>query len=694
MADYNVDTPFKGHADYLAKRGIDEVTRERLRIVSCGAKKLRDLGFKYPEQWNPQSAILIPANSITGEQLGCGARVFYQKTFGEDSRAKYLSLPGDGKKPPNLHFSPLARWNKLEYGQRIFICESYIKANILCKLGFHAIGVSGVNGWSFQRDLHRDLADIDWRGQGLKPVAFMDSNVHEGRADLWLAIKKMQAAMESRCGVDLRVLKLPAPDDDTDWGLDDYAMHHGEAKLAELLEGEVESIPSELGAHLMQMNNEVCYVHQIGKFVDIERNNFMGRGQFEDMAFATRSAFNLEEKVTPVAKVWTKWDGRNEVDHLKYKPGQERIVRNDTDNYFNEWRGWGCEPLAGDVGLFTDWLEDALTDSVEREYFTQWWAYQLQHPGIKLNTALMLIGSSGVGKGWMAGIAEQIFGGANTWKCNLSDLESRFNSGVGASQLMVVEEADISGGMRVYNVLKDLITNEHVRLERKGIDAIKIDNCTNIFMSSNHIDVLELDEFDRRFAIFEITAASFANDPTYWDPRFKWVEEEGGAAMIMGWLLNYDISDFNPKGEAPWSQAKKDMVELTHDPIDTFVAEYVKPGNEQLNVAGVDIDGRLMTAKELAWCYLEGQVLMCDISKSLATKMNKALKAARVPVANAGGKVKFHGVSSRFFILNGPEYSESWGNEVASRTFWSESVASNATSVANEVGAGNQKSKW
>ena len=685
-----VDVPFKGHSEYLEERGIDAFTRERLRIVSCGPTALKEYGFKYPEQWNPQSALLIPANKITGEASGYGARLFYQKTFGsEDSRAKYLSLPGDGKKPPSLHFSPLARWDKLEYGQRIFICESYIKANIVCKLGFHAIGVSGVNGWSFQRDLHRDIADIDWRGQGLRPVAFMDSNVNEERADLWLSIKKLQASMQSTCGTDLEYLALPGPDTDGDWGLDDYCMANGEEALRLILGAEAEAVPSEVDAHLIQMNQEVCYVHEVGKFMDMKRYILMGRSQFEDAAFSTRKAFAPNDtKPIPVAKAWTRWDHRNEVDTLKYKPGQERVVREEekdcAQSYFNLWRGWGCEPIEADCSLFTDWMEDAFSVDAEREYFLDWWSYQLQFPGVKLNTAMMLVGPSGVGKGWMAHIMGRIFGHRNTWKCNLSDLESRFNSGLGASQVCIIEEADIAGGVKVYNTLKDLITNEHIRYERKGVDAIQIDNCLNIYMNSNHIDVLHLDEFDRRFAVLEITTESFANDPEYWDPRWEWTNGGSGDSAVFGYLLGRQIiASFDPKGEAPWSAAKSDMIESTHHPVDKWVYEYVKMG-EEIVVGQSVVDGVLMSAKELAWCYNEGRIPLGDIDRKETMLMVKALNNSRVQVANNGKKIKYLGLPTKYYWVGKAGSEDYYQDQLESRLFWKRLVASQQNKVASE----------
>jgi phage/plasmid-associated DNA primase len=342
--------------------------------------------------------------------------------------------------------------------------------------------------------------------------------------------------------------------------------------------------------------------------------------------------------------------------------------------------------------MFLEWLEDAFYSESERRWFIDWWAYQLQSPGVKLNTALMLVGPSGVGKGWMAGIAERIFGGDNTWKCNLSDLESRFNSGLSSAQLLIVEEADVSGGTRIYNVLKDLITNEHIRYERKGIDAIKIANVLNVFLNSNHIGVLRLDEFDRRFAVLEITNQSIANDKYYWQPKWDWIKQEGGAAEIMGWLLEYRISDtFDPFGEAPWTQAKLDMIEVTHKPIDTWVQEHIVRG-EELTVQGkdvfekidTDLPGFLVSAKELAWCFNEGRIDWGDVERSDSMRMVKALNDARIAVANQGKKIKWDGQSTKFYWVGMPGIEGDYQHQLQNRQFWVSLVASLRGEVASK----------
>lgn len=693
MSDIFQGESFKTQKEYLNSRGIDDLLIKKLNFEIVGQTRLTELGFKF--RGTVDRAILVPIYDLNQEVVGYGARMFYPKTFGKDSRAKFLHPPSDkAKQPPSLYFSPLCNWDKLEYGQRIFICESYIKANIAAKLGHHAIGVSGCWGWSHMQELHWALNDLDWRGKGLVPCLLMDSDVNPENVKLSGVIRHFQARVEVGLGVKAEILELPAPPtgQGDKWGLDDYFVHHGESATKSLLDADdAYVIPSEIDAHLVQLNKEVCVVRDVGKFADVRRNILMGRGQFEDVNYADRMAMNQEGKVVPVAKVWTRWKKRSVVDTLKYKPGRERLVTDEKETYFNLWRGWGCEPLAADASLFTEWVGDAFPSDVERLFFLDWWAYQLQHPGVKLNTAMMLVGPSGVGKGWMAAIAERIFGSDNTWKCNLSKLASDFNAGLGASQLLTVEEADVAGNVKIYNVLKDLITNEHMHYERKGVDAVKIDNCLNIFLNSNHIGVLQLDEFDRRFAVLEITNQSIANDMEYWEPRWAWLRE-GGASAIFGHLLNREISPcFNPHGEAPWTQAKADMIESTHHPIDRWVSDHVLHG-EEIFVKGTAVNEggapSLMTAKELAFCYLEGNVPLHEIDRRQSMAMVKALNDARAKVANGGKKIKYDGVPMKYYWVGEPGSEQMYQDQLDSRVFWRRLVASIQNEVASESGAG------
>jgi putative DNA primase/helicase len=295
---------------------------------------------------------------------------------------------------------------------------------------------------------------------------------------------------------------------------------------------------------------------------------------------------------------------------------------------------------------------------------------------------------------------QHIFGIKNIAKAPLTVLARPFNADIASKQLFIVEETDEIGGtnQQIYNNLKDLITNTTIRLERKGVDAYLIDNCLNIFLTGNQVGIFKLDVGDRRFAVLECVENSpgeVANNASYWDPRWDWLEA-GGAEAIYGYLLNRDLAHFNPKGMAPMTSAKQDMVELTHSSIELWLTDLHDSPNDILMSGQSDIDGCLASAKELMWLYLGGRVPMHDIERSAVTKMNSALKNARFQPANDGKKIKdLDGYPTRYFLIRPlRDPAPIWGDIVRNRLFWQRLRDSSSQRSSQPNGAGNGDTKY
>ncbi|NOQ49145.1 MAG: hypothetical protein GQ553_00550, partial [Nitrosomonadaceae bacterium] len=368
--------------------------------------------------------------------------------------------------------------------------------------------------------------------------------------------------------------------------------------------------------------------------------------------------------------------------------------------FYNMWKGMGCDPLAADVKLFTSWVDDIFDSDVEREYFLDWWAWQLQNPGQKLTTALVVIGPPGVGKGWVSEIMQRIFGRDNIAKAPLTVLERPFNADIAYKQLFIIEETDEVGGGgsggRVYNNLKDLITSTTIRREAKGVDAHLVDNCLNVFLTGNNIGIFKLDHGDRRMAVLECVeceVGSVANNQSYWDPRWEWLEEGFGAEAIYGYLLNRDLRGFNPKGMAPLTKIKGDMVEVLQTTHEAWIADLLEAPDNILQQGFSEVDGDIASARELAWLFERGRLTMTEIEPKHVMVMNRALKSARVEMANDGKKIKGElGIPTRYFMVREPATPiYSWAGAVNDRLFWRRLRDSEQGKGSQEGDEGSQK---
>lgn len=671
MADISlIDELFHEQRDYLSSRGLSPAFTTKLKLEFCTGVLLKELGI----QWQGITrGVLWRLREPTGQLTAAvGARVWYSHAGGQP---KFLT-PKD--QPPQLYYSPLSDFTKLKQGDTVVICESYLKADVCAQAtGLHCVGISGVWGWSKHKRIIEDFARLPWQTLGLSLVVCWDSNVQAANRDLLsLSVERLATELE-KLGATVKAAYLPQRADGTDWGLDDYVVAQGAPALVDLVRG-AGVVSTGLGEHLRVMNTEVAVVRALGRIVDLDTGVLMSREIFMNVVYGNRMAHGDDRKPIGVARAWLAWHGRGEVENIVYAPGQGQLT---ASGMYNTWVGMGCTPKADAVlaQLWESWLEQALPIREDRDWFCCWWASQLQTLGLKLNTALVLVGVSGIGKGWVSALMRRVWGGRNTASVDLATLGGRFNGAYAMKQLVIVEEAELPGwdGDRVYAKIKDMLTNEITVLEQKGLEPVAMLNHANVMLQGNKVDTFKVDSFDRRLAVFELNGVGIANVESYWDPRWAALEQ-GLPEAVYAWLLDYDCAGFNPKAAAPMTAAKREMIETTHSPRDLWILELKENYLDVMVVAGVRVDGTIASAGELEYVYQGGRVPLWELDKRDKDAMNKALRQARMPVANAGNKVKVGNTSTRMFLLKPGYACSSWTLEVKNRKFWAaHAVASN-----------------
>lgn len=662
---------FKVQQDYLKERGLGTKEINKLKLEFCRPQMLQQRGIRYHGLDN---GIMWQVWDRYGQATGAvGARVWYKDATGFQAQTgamgpKFLT---PRKQRPRIYHSPLSNWDSP--GNTIILCESFLKADIAALCGYKAMGISGIWGWSHNKDLNPDFFDQwDWINEELELRICFDSNVAAHRPENIHAARKLAIHMQTR-GAKCTIAYLPAQADGTDQGLDDYYATHGKEATCAILE-DSKSIGGSLDDRLQDMNNTVAMVRGLNRIVELETGNLYTVNDFTNGVYANNMVMLLPStKMVSVPKKWMQWEERNDVTNITYAPGKPQI----TDGEYNLWTGLGTTPAYDEdlEYLWTSWLKDAFPNPDHRHWFTCWWAMQLQNVGIKMKTALVMVGKSGVGKGWLSKIMHTIFGDANCSNVSLASMGKDFNSDFATKQLAMVEEANMprnADGNTVYNKLKDTITSTRMRVERKGVDAFYVDNYLNIMLQGNRVDMLRLDDFDRRFAIFDIVNDSIANNEAYWDLRWGSMDQ-GLPQAVHAWLLEYDTKDFDPFGKAIETETRAVMIDTTHTPREQFVADLVMEPNTVLNVLGTEIDGEVMTAKELEFIYQEGRIPLWDIEKRDADNMARTLRNARVPVANGGKKLNANNGtgSQRYFIVRPVEKEpRSWANVIKRRKYW------------------------
>jgi hypothetical protein len=142
--------------------------------------------------------------------------------------------------------------------------------------------------------------------------------------------------------------------------------------------------------------------------------------------------------------------------------------------------------------------------SAEFEWFINWLAYTIQTRQ-KAMTAWVFSGCPGTGKGiFFERILRPIIGEKYATKKRLDHLEEQFNAYLQETLFLVYEEFRLNDSKqdgKLLNKLKDEIASSITNIRAMRTDVVETANYTNYIFFSNHLDVIRIEEGDRRFNI-------------------------------------------------------------------------------------------------------------------------------------------------------------------------------------------------
>lgn len=648
-------TGFHFATDYLKKRGIERELVDRLDIRIVPAYELQKLNLGGARGVDHRLAVVIPHFDFQRAHIDWWSARFIETGLKEVSFSSMVQPKGKmtcpPSEPPRAYLPPITEW-KFERGERVYIHESAIKAINGALVGGKHIGLNGVWGWTSKKHgiaLVAELRSIPWKAHDLQPVVVFDSNWKDND-QVALAIAKLGAKIQEITGRKVRHLPLPARDDGTHWGFDDFRVARGDEVARAYLDGEgVEIDVGEIEQLKMELNTRVCVVRSLGKVAEQDTGVLMGRGTFTDVTYATYLAW-VEDKQVNVPRLWLMDSRRTEVEDMVYNPGGPPLV---VGKYLNLWKGMGCSPVEGDIGPWTELLEKMVPDSELRKWMVQWFAYPLQNLGDKMSIYLHLYGPPGSGKNALLAPIVRMYGdnGAVIARENIA---SSFNSAYSLKQFLNLDE--LHGGndrdaVAIMNKLKMLVTGERLLVNRKGEPEYYVDNHINLVTTSNYADSIKLDEGDRRACVVQFgTRGNVILDTGWWDKYWSWVDN-GGAEALLSYLLRVDMEGFEPHARAPHTEWKDEVTDSTRGAMERWVRDLWEDPDSVLPPIMQGM--KVLTAEQLGSAYSPDKNTP-GLRNSLGLRM-KDMGFKR------SGQVKIDGVPMRLWIVR--DKSATWTNE-------------------------------
>lgn len=187
--------------------------------------------------------------------------------------------------------------------------------------------------------------------------------------------------------------------------------------------------------------------------------------------------------------------------------------KNNNTLYYNTYRPapwrhdeyWFAKPVAKLAALpeiFERFFVHLTADhGPSKEYLLDWMAHSLKTRNFTILTA---IGNQGVGKGILAEMLKHLHGEPNYCQPKDDVFKERFNAPLKNKTMVNVDEISLRT-KEEHDRLKAVV-NDWIDIEEKGRDAINCRNYANFYISSNHLDAIQVEPGDRRYSIIQLAA--------------------------------------------------------------------------------------------------------------------------------------------------------------------------------------------
>jgi hypothetical protein len=211
-----------------------------------------------------------------------------------------------------------------------------------------------------------------------------------------------------------------------------------------------------------------------------------------------------------------------------------------------------------------------LPDESEQQLVINYLAHNVQHPGKKIQWAIILQGVQGDGKSFFAELMSKLLGTTNCRTISVESLDEKFTAWAEGSCMVFIEELKLDNYRKyeTLNKLKPYITNPTVSVRKMRTDAYEAVNTTNYFALTNFKDALPIDENDRRYCVLfsqwqsaDALNAWKATNHNYYPKLYEAMRSH--PSELLDWLMSHHIpQEFLEMTVAPRTKAKNTMVDM------------------------------------------------------------------------------------------------------------------------------------
>lgn len=499
--------------------------------------------------------IMIPSRDVEGSISSNIIRL--EKPQEENGKIinKYMAWSSAGKTKggkirQNTHCPVVKGPAREACGVEARLTEGVVKADVTTALG--SLYCLGTHGLYLHQDFETVLKELE-----ISIIRLCFDCGEDEAPDMIRA--KAEAIMRLRAfGIDVLVetwdLKYGK-------GIDDVIANGHEDKIKIASKEEMDQMLED-ASRKDPLNGDWLYVIMDKSFYHILNFLNLDKGQFVDK-------FQLE-KISAINKYIA--NGFPQVDDTIFFPGEKLTMEENGISYLNLWKDPCIKPIKGDVRPFLDHVEYLFPDADERQHLLDWMAYVITNPGEKILYALLIHSKvQGIGKSFLGEVMRSVLGHHNTTMLTTQMLSENYTGWAKRSCFSIVEEIMVNNKMEIMNKIKPIITQPTVNIREMQREAYEVTNRVNMMLNTNYENALKVNDEDRRYLILSSQAARKGKD--YYINLFNWLETPEALSAILYMFQSWEHAEgFNPKGNAPETMAREEMIEVNRNKLEAYIA--------------------------------------------------------------------------------------------------------------------------
>lgn len=264
-----------------------------------------------------------------------------------------------------------------------------------------------------------------------------------------------------------------------------------------------------------------------------------------------------------------------------YRPGSDEFG---VPNSYNFYRKSDIEPVAGETAVWDDHLSYLFQNPRDADHVLNWMAWILQNMSKKPKHALLIAGfEKGTGKSFLAEVFSRLIGVRNVSPLGPAELNSEFNTFAVKSKLLLIEELNALEKRKAKDTLHNIITQERIPINEKGIAQYNIENCFAVMGMTNTDAAIPIEQGDRRYLVVRTFARPRFHDGSddggqqmkdYYRKLYGLLDSPAALGAIMYSLISRKITNnYSAADRAPDTEAKLDMIESAASELEYWMEE-------------------------------------------------------------------------------------------------------------------------